>query len=85
MNSDMGDASEQISPKVATNHPLDQFVALVKNSRGSACLDLIQQVLETPGVHVFGEFLHMSHVNEVGSESGTPELLIPNLPSINCS
>lgn len=63
MNSDMGDP---VSHKVAVNNPLEQFVALAKSCRTPAgFLDLIKVVLETPGVHVFGEFMHMPQIAEV--------------------
>lgn len=65
MISDTGDASEQKSHKMATNNPLEQFVLLAKGCRGAGCLELIKQVLETPGVHVFGEFMHMPQIAEV--------------------
>lgn len=50
---------------VATHNPLDQFVLLAKSSKGAACLDLIKQVLEAPGVHVFGELLVLPNIIEV--------------------
>lgn len=48
----------------ATN-PLEQFVLLAKTAKGAACLELIKQVLEAPGVYVFGELLDMPNVSEV--------------------
>lgn len=65
MISEAENATEQVSHKVATNNPLEQFVLLAKGCRGAGCLELIKQVLETPGVHVFGEFLHMPQIAEV--------------------
>lgn len=52
---------------VSTNHPLEQFVLLAKGAKGSACAELIKQVLEAPGVHVFGELLEMPNIKEVSS------------------
>lgn len=49
----------------STNHPLEQFVLLAKGAKGSACAELIKQVLEAPGVHVFGELLEMPNIKEV--------------------
>ena len=49
----------------STNHPLEQFVLLAKGAKGSACAELIKQVLEAPGVHVFGELLEMPNIAEV--------------------
>lgn len=51
----------------ASNNPLEQFVLLAKSAKGAACLELIKQVLEAPGVHVFGELLDMPNVIEVSS------------------
>lgn len=48
----------------ATN-PLEQFVLLAKTAKGAACLELIKQVLEAPGVYVFGELLDMPNISEV--------------------
>lgn len=61
----MSEVSEQISHKMASNNPLEQFVLLAKGCRGAGLLELIKQVLETPGIHVFGEFLHMPQIAEV--------------------
>lgn len=49
----------------SSNNPLEQFVLLAKSAKGAACLELIKQVLEAPGVHVFGELLDMPNVIEV--------------------
>lgn len=48
-----------------SNNPLEQFVLLAKSAKGAACLELIKQVLDAPGVHVFGELLDMPNVIEV--------------------
>lgn len=50
---------------VITHNPLEQFVLLAKGAKGAACLELIKQVLEAPGVHVFGELLVMPNILEV--------------------
>lgn len=47
------------------HNPLDQYVLLANGIKGSACLELIKQVLEAPGVYVFGELLDMPNVLEV--------------------
>lgn len=65
----MTDDIESILPAVAHN-PLEQFVSLAKSSKGAACLDLIKQVLEAPGVHVFGELLVMPNIVEVNLSNG---------------
>lgn len=45
--------------------PLEQFVLLAKSTKGAACTELIKQVLEAPGVYVFGELLDMPNIAEV--------------------
>ncbi|GLV32414.1 COP9 signalosome subunit 7 [Carabus blaptoides fortunei] len=52
-------------PATSSNNPLEQFVLLAKSAKGAACLELIKQVLEAPGVHVFGELLDMPNVSEL--------------------
>ncbi|KAJ8676207.1 hypothetical protein QAD02_011993 [Eretmocerus hayati] len=49
----------------AANNPLEQFVLLAKTAKGAAALELIKQVVETPGVHVFGELLDMPNIKEL--------------------
>lgn len=46
-------------------NPLEQFILLGKGAKGAACLELINQVLETPGIYVFGELLDMPSIKEV--------------------
>lgn len=53
------------SSQVSTNNPLEQFVLLAKKTKGAACTELIKQVLETSGVHCFGELLSMPNIAEV--------------------
>uniref|UniRef100_A0A6M2DS68 Putative cop9 signalosome complex subunit 7a n=1 Tax=Xenopsylla cheopis TaxID=163159 RepID=A0A6M2DS68_XENCH len=67
---DMETSSAQ-SQAVAANNPLEQFVLLAKTAKGAACLELIKQVLEAPGVHVFGELLDMPNIKEL--ENGPHE------------
>lgn len=57
---------EVVSPSaVSTNNALEQFILLAKGAKGAACIELIKQVLEAPGVHVFGELLAMPNIAEV--------------------
>ncbi|PNF31470.1 COP9 signalosome complex subunit 7a [Cryptotermes secundus] len=49
----------------AGNNPLEQFVLLAKSAKGAAAVELVKQVLEAPGVHVFGELLDMPNVVEL--------------------
>ena len=46
-------------------NPLEQFILLAKGTRGAAIISLINQVLETPGIYVFGELLQLPSVQEV--------------------
>lgn len=46
-------------------NPLEQFVLLAKSAKGAACTELVKQVLEAPGVYVFGELLDMPNIAEV--------------------
>lgn len=50
---------------VSSSNPLEQFVLLAKSAKGAAAIELIKQVLEAPGVHVFGELLDMPNLIEV--------------------
>lgn len=54
-----------IEKNVFSANPLEQFILLGKIAKGPACLELINQVLETPGIYVFGELLDMSNIKEV--------------------
>ncbi|KAJ8721882.1 hypothetical protein PYW07_004750 [Mythimna separata] len=63
MSMDRDEPSSLLS--FSTNHPLEQFVLLAKGAKGSACAELIKQVLEAPGVHVFGELLEMPNIIEL--------------------
>ncbi|KAJ8918492.1 hypothetical protein NQ315_008189 [Exocentrus adspersus] len=48
---------------------LEQFVILAKTVKGAARTELIKQVLEAPGVYVFGELLDMANISELASTS----------------
>ncbi|XP_022917585.1 COP9 signalosome complex subunit 7b isoform X2 [Onthophagus taurus] len=50
-----------------SSNPLEQFILLAKTAKGSACLELIKQVLEVPGIYVFGELLDMPNIKELES------------------
>lgn len=60
----MNEKDSDSVPNIVHN-PLEQYVLLAKGAKGSACLELIRQVLEAPGVYVFGELLDMPNVIEV--------------------
>ncbi|XP_019872791.1 COP9 signalosome complex subunit 7b isoform X2 [Aethina tumida] len=48
-----------------SGNALEQFVLLAKNAKGPACVELIKQALDAPGVYVFGELLDMQSVTEL--------------------
>ncbi|XP_078507663.1 COP9 signalosome complex subunit 7a [Lissotriton helveticus] len=59
---------EEMTPEVrVTNTNQEQFLLLAKSAKGSALAALISQVLEAPGVYVFGELLDMQNVKELAS------------------
>lgn len=49
------------------SNPLEQFILLSRNAKGSTLTGLINQVLEAPGVFVFGELLETPNIQEVRS------------------
>lgn len=57
---------ESVAPVNDSAHKqLQQFCLLAKTAHGAAILELIKQVLEAPGVYVFGELLVMPNVQDV--------------------
>ncbi len=57
-----------VDKEVKTNvNPLEQFILLAKGTRGAAVISLINQVLETRGIYVFGELLNLPNIQEVMS------------------
>ncbi|XP_055920366.1 COP9 signalosome complex subunit 7 [Eupeodes corollae] len=48
-----------------TRNQLEQFTILAKTAHGAACLELIKQVLEAPGIYVFAELLAMPNIAEL--------------------
>ena len=54
-----------MSEKSGSSNPLEQFVLLSKTAKGAAAVSLVKQVLEAPGVYVFGELLDMPNIQEV--------------------
>ena len=55
-----------VDKEVKSNvNPLEQFILLAKSARGAAIIQLVNQVLETPGIYVFGELLQMPNVQQV--------------------
>lgn len=60
---------------------LEQFILLAKGTSGSALTALISQVLEAPGVYVFGELLELANVQEVRAVSKQFLCLLCSKPS----
>jgi COP9 signalosome complex subunit 7 len=56
-------------PEPASAKPLEQYVLLANGAKGAAAVGLVQQVLESPTVYVFGELL--DHVNIKDLETNT--------------
>ncbi|KAK6176883.1 hypothetical protein SNE40_015097 [Patella caerulea] len=52
---------------MASENNLEQFVLLAKTAKGAAAVGLINQVLEAPGIFVFGELLDMPTIQELSS------------------
>uniref|UniRef100_A0A4W5N0I0 COP9 signalosome subunit 7B n=1 Tax=Hucho hucho TaxID=62062 RepID=A0A4W5N0I0_9TELE len=59
------------------SNQLEQFMLLAKNTKGPALIALIKQLLEAPGVYVFGEFLELPCIQEMskGPNEGYCQLL----------
>ncbi|XP_065061473.1 COP9 signalosome complex subunit 7b-like isoform X2 [Rhopilema esculentum] len=53
--------------KIASKNPLEQFLLLAKNIKGTAVGHLIKQVTEAPGVYVFGELMRLPNIKEIAS------------------
>ncbi|CAH1774063.1 unnamed protein product, partial [Owenia fusiformis] len=69
----------KMSEKQTPSNLLEQFVLLAKSAKGAAAVDLVKQVLETPGVYVFGELLDMPNIQQL---SEGPNQNIVNLLNI---
>ncbi|NXD86523.1 CSN7A protein, partial [Halcyon senegalensis] len=55
-----------------TGQSQEQFLLLAKAARGAALASLIHQVLEAPGIYVFGELLDMPAVRELADSEFSP-------------
>ncbi|XP_013110566.1 COP9 signalosome complex subunit 7 [Stomoxys calcitrans] len=67
MTQDIMMSSEEAVPvsDTSSSKQLQQFCLLAKTAHGAAILELIKQVLEAPGVYVFGELLVMPNIQEL--------------------
>lgn len=61
----MDDPQSTAAPALIGCQGLEQFLLLTKTARGPAAVELIQRVLEAPGVYVFGELLETECVKEL--------------------
>ncbi|KAL5285734.1 COPS7B family protein [Megaselia abdita] len=61
MNPETFGESSAVPPQSSHN----QFTILAKKCKGKALIELVKQVLESPGVHVFGELLSMPNIKEL--------------------
>ncbi|KAL3862660.1 hypothetical protein ACJMK2_008614 [Sinanodonta woodiana] len=68
-----------MSEKSTSSNPLEQFVLLAKSVKGAAAVELIKQVLEAPGVYVFGELLDLPNIQELSQGTNSPYLDLLNL------
>jgi len=68
-----------MSEKVNTGNPLEQFVLLAKNAKGAAAVELVKQVLEAPGVFVFGELLDSPNIQDLDNTPNAPYFRLLNL------
>ncbi|XP_067402016.1 COP9 signalosome complex subunit 7a [Emydura macquarii macquarii] len=50
----------------------EQFLLLARSARGAALASLIHQVLEAPGIYVFGELLDLPNVRELAESEFSP-------------
>lgn len=67
---DMAENEVQIPSGIGNS--LEQFVLLAKSARGAGLVALVKQVLEAPGVFVFGELLQMPNVEELAKGEHEP-------------
>lgn len=54
-----------VSMQGASTAHLEQFLILAKTARGSAVVELIKQVLDSPNIFVFGELLDLNGIKEM--------------------
>ncbi|KAJ8011587.1 hypothetical protein DPEC_G00059800 [Dallia pectoralis] len=59
------------------SNQLEQFILLAKTAKGPALITIINQLLEAPGVYVFGEFLELPCIQELfkGPNEGYSQVL----------
>lgn len=63
----MDDSQSAAAPALIGCQGLEPYLLLTKTARGSAAVELIQRVLEAPGVYVFGELLETESVKDLAT------------------
>ncbi|CAB3991439.1 COP9 signalosome complex subunit 7b isoform X1 [Paramuricea clavata] len=63
----------------ANVNPLEQFILLAKGTRGAAIISLVNQVLETRDIYVFGELLQLPNIQELEKNDGAPYWRLLNI------
>ena len=73
----MDDTQTAVAPSLIGCQALEQYLLLTKTARGTAAVELVQRVLEAPGVYVFGELLETDCVKELslGTNANYVQLL----------
>lgn len=65
-------AEKEVKTHSGISNNLEQFVLLAKSTRGAGLVALVKQVLESPGVFVFGELLEMPNIEELSKGEHEP-------------
>src|SRR5690348_9862490 len=64
---DCTDSKKALTGGSGGSAALEQFLMLGKSCKGLAAVHLIRQVLESPQIYVFGEFLDLANIKELAS------------------
>ncbi|KAH7955809.1 hypothetical protein HPB52_003902 [Rhipicephalus sanguineus] len=75
----MADNNTAATTTVMQSSQLEQYLLLAKTAKGAAAAELIKQVTEAPGVHVFGELLDMPNIQELANGPHSSYLNLLNL------
>ena len=59
-------------PEIGTASMLEPYVLLAHGAKNAAAIGLVQQVLEAPGVYVFGELLDHPNIKDLETNTSTP-------------
>ncbi|XP_069068975.1 COP9 signalosome complex subunit 7b isoform X2 [Pleurodeles waltl] len=72
-------AGRRMAEQKSSSNMLEQFVILARSTKGSALPALVNQVLEAPGVYVFGDLLEIPCVQELAEGPNAAYLQLLNL------